>query len=133
MQTMTPEQRQKFRQNLERWKKLPPEQQAELRKNEEFRRKRILGEINDAIRHSGLNLDNDQRQLFTFKYAQERRTIEENLRKEMEDKRHVAVDDMVKQLVAEFRMMPGPLRPAPSPTPATPPTPSPAPTAAARK
>ena len=137
MQTMTPEQRLKFRQNLERWKKLPPEQQTELRKNEEFRRKRILGEINEAIRLSGLTLDGDQRQLFTFKYAQERRTIEENLRKEMETKRRTAVDDLLKQLVAEFRMVPGPLRPAPGSTPhpgatATP-TASPAPTAVVRR
>ena len=106
MQTMTPEQRQKFLQNMERWKALPPEQRAELRRNEEFRRKRILGEINDAIAMSGLQLDPDQRQLFTFKYAQERRTIEDSLRKEMEQKRRVAVKDLVQQLVTEFHAMP---------------------------
>ena len=121
---MTPDQRQKFLQNLERWKKLPPEQRNELRKNEEFRRKRILSEINEAIHQSGLRMDDDQRQLFTFKYAQERRTIEENLRKEMEEKRRKAVGEMVQELVAEFRMMPGPKRPAVSLPAAVQPSPS---------
>ena len=124
MQTMTPEQRQKFLQNLERWKTLPPEQRAELRKNEEFRRKRILGEINDAIAQSGLKLDDDQRQLFTFKFAQERRTIEDRLRKEMEEKRRTAVNVLIQQLVTEFQTMPGPKRPTASPNPAASATPT---------
>jgi len=135
MSTMTPEQRQKFLQNLERWKKLPPEQQAELRRTEEFRQKRILGEINEAIALSGLKLDQDGRQVFAFRYAQERRTIEDSLRKEMEDKRHKAVDNLIKQLVTEFRMVP-PKRPAlpPRAGPSTPaPVPSPTPIAAALK
>lgn len=106
LQTLTPEQRQQFHEKLERWKTLPPEQRAELRKNEEFRQQRILKEINDAIARSGLQLDQDQRQLFTFRFAQERRTIEEDLRKELEEKRTNAVNQLIADLVTEFKNLP---------------------------
>lgn len=119
MSTMTPEQRQKFLQNLERWKKLPPEQQAELRRNEAFRQRRVLAEISEAIAHSGLQLDPAGRQLFTLRYAQERRTIEEGLRKEMEEKRRKAVEGLVDRLVTEFRATP-----AKHPTPPAAPVPT---------
>ncbi len=124
---LTPEQRKKFLENVQRWKSLPPEQRAELRRSEEFRRKRILKEVNDAIAQSGLKLDEEQRQLFTFKFAQERRTIEENLRQEMEKKRSAAVNDLIQQLVSEFQALPStlakplPPTPTPTPTPAPPP------------
>jgi hypothetical protein len=106
LRNLAPEEFQKFRENLRRWKSLPPDLQRDLRRNEEFRRKRILKEINDAIAQSGLTLDEEQRQLFTFKFAQERRTIEENIRRVVERERRIAVDRLIKELVVEFQSMP---------------------------
>ena len=103
---LTPARRQKFKQDLERWKKLSPEKQAELRKNEQARIKQMLKDVNEAIEENGLKLNSEQRQLFTYKFAQERRTIEETLRKEMDEKRSQAVEKLISDLVAEFGTMP---------------------------
>ena len=121
LQTLTPEQQQKFRQNLELWKLLPPEKQAELRKTEENRLRAVLKEVNRAIEQSHLKLTQEQRQLFTDKFAKERRSIEEQLRKEMDEKRQQSVNQLISNLASEFAP------PAPSPQANSTPTYTPAP------
>jgi len=103
LEKLTPEQRQRFKENLERWNKLSKEQQDELRRNEKLRKERLLNEINDAIKKSGLKLDANQRQIFTARYDQERRTIEEKLREELDAKRRLAVADLIRHLIAEVQ------------------------------
>ncbi len=97
-----PVQKERLQDNLEKWKQLPPERKAALRRNEFFRRKRVIREINDAIAKSGLQLTEEERQLFTYRYAQERRKIEEELRAEMERKRRAATEHLLSNLVKEF-------------------------------
>lgn len=113
LENLTPEQRKRFQANLERWMKLPKVQQDELRREAKFHRERILQEINEAIEKTGLKLDEQQRQVFTYRYAQERRTLEEKLREEMEEKRREAISELIWQLSAEFQ----PLPPDPGVTP----------------
>jgi hypothetical protein len=113
LENLTPEQRQRFQKNLERWKKLPKVQQDELRREANFHRERILQEINEAIEKTGLKLDEQQRQVFTYRYAQERRTLEEKLRETVEEKRREAISELIWQLSAEFQ----PLPPDPSGSP----------------
>lgn len=97
-----------FKANLERWNKLSKAQQEELRQREKARSERILNEINEAIVQSGLKLDATQRQIFTYRYAQERRSIEDRIQKEMEQKRREAISKLIRQLTEEFQPMPPP-------------------------
>jgi len=113
LENLTPKQRQRFQENLERWKKLPKVQQDELRREAKFHRERILQEINEAIEKTGLKLDEQQRQVFTYRYAQERRTLEEKLRENVEEKRREAIAELIWQLSAEFQ----PIPPDPAGTP----------------
>jgi len=113
LENLTPQQRQRFQENLERWKKLPKVQQDELRREAKFHRERILQEINEAIEKTGLKLDEQQRQVFTYRYAQERRTLEEKLRENVEEKRREAIAELIWQLSAEFQ----PIPPDPAGTP----------------
>ena len=115
LEKLTPEQRKRFKENLERWNKLPKAQQEELRRNEKLRKERILNEIKTVINESGLKLDPQQRQLFITRYDQERRTIEEKLWSELAEKRQQAVADLVKKLTTEFQAPVPNLIPDPAP------------------
>ncbi len=102
LEALTPEQRKRFQENFLRWSNLPPEKKEALRDREEFRRKRMAEEIDVAIRDTGLELDKERRELFVKRYAEERRKVEEQLRKEWEEKRKPLLADLVARLKAEF-------------------------------
>jgi len=93
---------------------MSPEEQELFRDRELIRRERIASEIQSAITRSGLHLDEDQREVFALRYTQERRKIEEAIRKETDQKRQAMVSDMLVRLKLEFTATPPP---APSPTP----------------
>lgn len=111
---LSPEEREKFRENFERWKNLPPEERRALRDGEQFRRQRIEREVDEAIKTSGLQLDADRRQVFALRYTQERRKIEEQIRKKIEEKRKPMLEAVVARLKAEFSAASSP---APSASP----------------
>jgi hypothetical protein len=102
IEALTPEQRQRFKENFLRWSNLSPEEKKSLRDRDELRRKRMNEEIERAVRDAGLTLDAPQRQAFARRYAEERRRIEEQLRRETEEKRKPLVRDMVARLKGEF-------------------------------
>jgi len=87
---------------------MPPEEQELFRDRELFRREKIAQEIQDAITKSGLRLDDDQREVYALRYAQERRKIEEALRQELDQKRQAMVGDMLTRLKIEFSATPPP-------------------------
>ena len=118
LEKLTPEQRQRFKENMERWNKLSKAQQEELRRTENMRRERLLKEVKSVIDQSRLELNGEQRQLFTLRYDQERRVIEEQLKKEMDVKRRAAMADLSRQLALEFKAQPPSNPVAPSPSPA---------------
>jgi hypothetical protein len=99
---LSPDQKNKFLDNLDQWKAMSPEEQELFRDRELFRREKIAQEIKEAINKSGLKLDDDQREVFALRYTQERRKIEEALHKEMDQKRQSMVGDMLSRLKVEF-------------------------------
>jgi len=113
---LSPDQQKKFLENLDQWKSMPPEEQELFRDRELFRREKVAQEIQEAITKSNLRLDNDQREVYALRYTQERRKIEEALRKEMDQKRQSMVNDMLTRLKVEFAPTPTPPPPAPKPT-----------------
>jgi cation diffusion facilitator CzcD-associated flavoprotein CzcO len=103
---LSPDQKNKFLDNLDQWKAMSPEEQELFRDRELFRREKIAEEIQDAIVKSGLRLDDDQREVYALRYTQERRKIEEALRKEIDIKRRAMVGDMLVRLKTEFTQAP---------------------------
>jgi hypothetical protein len=102
LEALTPEQQRMFKDNFVRWINLSPDQKRTMREREENRKKRMVEETQEAIAATGLTLDGPQRAKFTKRYAEERRKIEEKLRKESEDKRKPLVADVIAQLKTEF-------------------------------
>jgi hypothetical protein len=102
LEALTPEQRKRFQENLLRWANLSPEEKKALREREEVRKQVIEEETNTAIQESGLQLDPDRREQFVKRYAEGRRQIEEQLRKDMAEKRKPLVRDLINRLRSEF-------------------------------
>ena len=115
MSPMSPEQRERFEKNLKRWRELPPEVRAELRKNSDFRRNQMHREIDDAVAKTGLELSPERKKLFAEKFTNERRAIEEELRKERDRKRSEAIGKLIENLREEFKAMPPEESAKPSP------------------
>jgi len=116
LEALTPEQRKRFQENFVRWSNMSPEAKKALRDRDEFRRKKMAEDIDAAVRESGLDLDKERREQFAKRYAQERRKIEEQLRREMDEKRRPLVTEIVAKLKAEFVAPPSaaPETPAPA-------------------
>ena len=102
LEALTPEQRQRFIENLKRWSSLPPEEKKVLADREGVRRKKIAEEIDLAIGNAGLTLEGERRSLFARRYVEERRKLEEQLRKELEEKRQPLLKELTARLKAEF-------------------------------
>ena len=102
LDALTPEQRKRFQENFLRWTNLSPEEKKALQDREEIRKKFVAQEIETAIKESGLELDPERREQFVKRYGEERRKIEEQVRKEMIEKRKPLVREMVAKLKQEF-------------------------------
>jgi len=93
---------------------MSPEEQELFRDRELFRREKIAQEIQEAITKSNLHLDNDQREVYALRYTQERRKIEEVLRKQTDKQRETMVTEMLTRLKGEFSSPPPPTSQKPS-------------------
>jgi hypothetical protein len=100
---LSPDERQAFRRNAERWLKMDPQQQKILREREQVRRQRLQAEAEAALRQSGLNLDQTARDQFEARYLQERRRIERELWQESEAKRQQQLPQLNERLRNEFQ------------------------------
>ena len=118
LEQMSPEEREHFQENWKRWKQMGDGERKDWQQRAMDERERIRKIIDDTISNLGLNLDQDQRQVFVLRYRQERRKIEEALRKEFDDKRTREVDAMLQRLKTEFSTP----KPAPTATPDASPT-----------
>lgn len=119
IEALTPEQRKRFQENFLRWVNLSPEEKKLLREREEWRREMMTEEVERAIKQSGLNLDPARREAFVKRYTEERRAIEMQLRKDVEERRRPLVQALVAKLRQEFSS-----NPQATPTPATTATPA---------
>lgn len=102
IEALTPEQQKRFRENFVRWMNLAPEEKRALRDRDELRRKRMNDEIESAMAQAGLQLEGERRARFAKRYAEERRKVEEQLRREMEEKRKPLVQAIIDRLKTEF-------------------------------
>ena len=113
IEALTPEQRKRFQENFQRWSNLPPEEKKALADREIFRRKKIAEESDAALKEAGLELDPERRELFARRYGEERHKIEEQLHRELDDKRRPLLKEVIARLKAEFSTSaPAPARPA---------------------
>jgi hypothetical protein len=100
---VSPEDRQVFRRNAERWLKMDAQQRQVLRDRERDRQQQIRSEVDAAIRQSGLRLDQNGRAEFEIRYRQERRRLERELRQEFESKRQQELPQLNDRLRKEFQ------------------------------
>ncbi|MEO6738629.1 MAG: hypothetical protein ABIP20_00145 [Chthoniobacteraceae bacterium] len=102
LQKLSPEQR------ADLWKavwaviNLPPEKRQMLLGVDEERRKQAREEIERALSENGIQLDEERKKQFFRRYFEERRAIEEKLRKESDEKRHQLLGEMRARLKQEF-------------------------------
>ena len=102
LQKLSPEQR------ADLWKavwaviNLPPEKRQMVLGMDEDRRKLAREEIERAMSDSGIQLDEEKRKMFVKRYYEERRAIEEKLRKESDEKRRQLLGEMRSRLKKEF-------------------------------
>ena len=90
---------------------LPPEKRQMLLGMDDDRRKVAREEIERAMSDAGLQLDEEKRKRFVGRYFEERRMIEEKLRKESEEKRRHFLGEMRARLKQEFETVT--VKPAP--------------------
>lgn len=104
---MSPEQRKRVRANAERWQHLAPEEQKALREQREWRQMRLKREAEEAMRESGLQLEAERRALFERRYIEERRRIDQELRRELREKRQRELAPVVERLKSEITQQGG--------------------------
>jgi hypothetical protein len=102
LDALTPEQRKRFQENFWRWTNLSPDEKKALRDREELRRKILEQDVQVALQESGLQLEGDRKEQFVQRYSEERKKIEEQLRKETMEKRRPLVKDLIARLKTEF-------------------------------
>lgn len=102
MSELSPEDRQRFEKNAQRWMQMSPEERSMLRERENVRRERLKREGEDALRGTGLTLDPAKREQFQVRYMQERRKLEQALHKEIEEKRQQQLNPIIERLKKEF-------------------------------
>jgi hypothetical protein len=100
---MSPEDRQVFRRNAERWMQMSPAERNLMREQERLHRERLKREAEAALRDAGLRLDQEKRELFEQRYLQERRKMERALRQEIETKRNQELPALNDRLKKEFQ------------------------------
>lgn len=102
LQKLSPEKRADLWRTVWTVLNLPPEKRQMLLGMDDDRRKMAREEIERAISDNGLQLDEERKKAFVTRYFEERRAIEEALRKESEDKRRQLLGAMRARLKQEF-------------------------------
>jgi hypothetical protein len=111
-QSQSPEQQQKFLENLHRWQALSPEEREILRQRQRLNEKKREESITEAYQKSGLHLSDEQRQQFRKRYLQERSKLEEQLLKETQEKRQAGNAAIIEDLKKEFASGPSGTNPS---------------------
>ena len=111
LQKLSPEKREDLWKAVWAVLNLPAEKRQMLFGMDEERRKLAREEIDRAMSDSGLQLDEERRKHFFHRYFEERRTIEERLRKDSDEKRRQFLGEMRARLKQEFETVT--VKPAP--------------------
>jgi hypothetical protein len=99
---LSAEQQERILQNLHRWQDLSQDEREVLRQRERVQRQKQEASINEAYQKSGLQLNEEQRAQFRKRYLQERHRLEEQLVREMQEKRQIGNAAIVESLKKEF-------------------------------
>jgi hypothetical protein len=102
LQKLTPEKRAELWRAVWTVMNLPADKRQLLLNMDEEHRKMAREEIERAISSNGLHLDEERKKAFVRRYFEERRTIEESLRREAEEKRRQLLGAMRERLKQEF-------------------------------
>jgi hypothetical protein len=81
---------------------LPQEKKQEIIGMDEERRKKMREEIDRTIQAIGVKIPDDQRRKFFHRYFMGRRELEEQVKKEGEERRQVLMKDLDEKLKQEF-------------------------------
>jgi hypothetical protein len=101
---LPPAERQAFQRNAERWMRMSPAERDLLRARQKLRREQIRRETEAALGESGLSLDSRRRDMFESRYMQERRKMEQGLRRQIETERQQQLPALIQQLKKEFQL-----------------------------
>jgi len=104
---MSPDDRRRLRSNAERWQHMGAEERKAFREQQEWRQMRLKRDAENAMRDSGLQLEADRRALFERRYIEERRRIDQELRRELREKRQRELAPVVEKLKKELDEQPG--------------------------
>jgi flagellar biosynthesis GTPase FlhF len=96
------EQQERVVQNLHRWQELSQDERKVLRQRERVQRQKVEASITEAYQKSGLQLNDEQRAQFRKRYLQERRRLEEQLAREVQEKRQAGNAAIIEILKKEF-------------------------------
>jgi hypothetical protein len=96
------EQQERVVQNLHRWQELSQDEREVLRQRERVQRQKVEASITEAYQKSGMQLNDEQRAQFRKRYLQERRRLEEQLAREVQEKRQAGNAAIIEILKKEF-------------------------------
>jgi len=99
---LSAEQQERILQNLRRWQDLSSDERELLRQRERVQKQKQEASINEAYQKSGLQLNEEQHSLFRKRYLQERRRLEEQLVREIQEKRQIGIAAIIDSLRKEF-------------------------------
>lgn len=91
-----------FQRNLPRWQAMSPGEQEFLRRRYEQRRDMRRVQAERAMTESGLRLDEDNRVRYQYRYGQERRRLERELRRAADAERTRRLPELNDRLRREF-------------------------------
>ncbi len=115
---LPPDERAAYERNLALWLALPPDERQALRGQAT---ERIREETEKAYASLGLNLNDDQREVFALRYRQERRRLEREIQEKAKAERAHRLPEIMDRLKREFPTSP-PAANTPKPAPTSMPT-----------
>ena len=96
---LSPDENAAYERNLALWLALPSEEKKEIRG---LAAERVQQETEKAYESSGLNLNQDQREMFALRYRQERRRLERDLQEQARTERDRRMPEIMDRLKREF-------------------------------
>ena len=102
LEKLTPEQRNEVWMSVWAVLNLPVEERQKLIGMEDDRRKKVKEEIDRMLQNTGIQIPDDQRRKFFHRYFSARRSIEEQVKKEGEERRQALMTELEGKLKQEF-------------------------------
>ena len=102
VRSLTPEQKTRLIESIKTWQELTPEVKQALRARETTLKKSITDEIDAAL--GGTEISQEQKALFEKRYKEERRTLDQSLRAELDLRRKAGLQDIIAKIKAELSL-----------------------------